>query len=299
MEHGRFRYESIAHRPKMRLPNGNRIAIWITTNVEHFHYDKIAVSLLPFTNRFSPDVLNYAWRDYGNRVGIWRLMEIYKRHRIAMTGALNSECCGNYPEIIEAGNAQGWEWMAHGVSNSLLDNTVGADEELETIIKVLDIIEKHTGKRPRGWLSPALTESHNTLDLLAKAGLEYVADWCNDEQPYTMITRNGPLVALPYTLEVGDFPVFLNQGGSGEDFYRILIDQFDVLYQEGASNARVLSVALHPFLIGHPFRSRYLDRAIAYMREHDGVWFVTPSDILDWYSSGNSELKPGTDSPTS
>jgi allantoinase len=216
-----------------------------------------------------------------------------------MTGALNSECCNYYPEIIKAGNAQGWEWMAHGVSNSLLDNTVGADEELRTIVGVLDTIEKHTSKRPRGWLSPALTESHHTLDLLAKAGVEYVADWCNDEQPYTMTTRNGSLVALPYTLEVGDFPVFLDQGGSGEDFYRILIDQFDVLYQEGALNARVLSVALHPFLIGHPFRSRYLDRAIAYMREHDGVWFVTPSDILDWYSSGNSGLKPGPASPTS
>jgi peptidoglycan/xylan/chitin deacetylase (PgdA/CDA1 family) len=293
MEHGRFRYDPIGRRPPMKLPDGKRIAVWITTNIEHFHFDKTAVSLLPFTNRFTPDVLNYAWRDYGNRVGIWRLMEIYARHGIAMTGALNSDCCLYYPEIIEAANEQGWEWMAHGSSNSVLDNTLSEEEETARIKDVVTVIEQHTGKHPRGWLSPALTESHNTLDILAALGLEYVADWCNDDQPYSMTTRNGPIVALPYTLEIGDFPVFLDQGGSGEDFYKIMVDQFDVLYEEGASNARVLSVALHPFLIGHPYRARHLDRALAYMRGHQDVWFVTPSDILDWYLSGNSGLDPG------
>ncbi len=293
MEHGRFRYDPIGRRPPMKLPDGKRIAVWITTNIEHFHFDKTAVSLLPFTNRFTPDVLNYAWRDYGNRVGIWRLMEIYARHGIAMTGALNSDCCLYYPEIIEAANEQGWEWMAHGSSNSVLDNTLSEEEETTRIRDVLTVIEQQTGKHPRGWLSPALTESHNTLDILAALGLEYVADWCNDDQPYSMTTRNGPIVALPYTLEIGDFPVFLDQGGSGEDFYKIMVDQFDVLYEEGASNARVLSVALHPFLIGHPYRARHLDRALAYMRGHQDVWFVTPSDILDWYLSGNSGLDPG------
>lgn len=293
MEHGRFHYDPIGRRPSMKLPNGKRIAVWITTNIEHFHFDKPAVSLLPFTNKFNPDVLNYGWRDYGNRVGIWRLMDIYARHGIAMTGALNSDCCLYYPEIIEAANEQGWEWMAHGSSNSVLDNTLSEEEETMRISEVLTVIEKHTGKRPRGWLSPALTESHKTLDILAALSLEYVADWCNDDQPYTMATRNGPIVALPYTLEIGDFPVFLDQGGSGEDFYKIMVDQFDVLYEEGTSNPRVLSVALHPFLIGHPFRARYLDRALAYMRGHEDVWFVTPSDLLDWYLSGNSGLDPG------
>lgn len=285
MEHGRFSYDPIGMRPPMHFPDGKRIAIWITTNVEHFHYDKNAVSLLPFTNQFNPDVLNYGWRDYGARVGIWRMMDIFDKHGIAMTGAINAECCLHYPQIIEAANARGWEWMAHGMSNSILKNTLSKEAETEAIKSALDLIERHCGKRPRGWLGPALVESHNTLDILTELGLEYVADWCNDDQPYRMKTRNGPVVALPYTLEIGDFPVFLDQGGSGEDFFRILVDQFDVLYEEGGTNARVLSVALHPFLIGHPFRAKHLDRAIAYMRGHSDVWFVTPSDILDWYNS--------------
>ena len=148
MEHGRFAYDGIGLRPAMRLPDGKRIAVWITTNIEHFHYDKNAVSLLPFTNKFSPDILNYGWRDYGARVGIWRMIEIFDRHKIAMTGALNAECCLFYPEIIKAAQDRGWEWMAHGMSNSVLDNAISEEQETASIRKAVDIIEKHTGKRP-------------------------------------------------------------------------------------------------------------------------------------------------------
>jgi len=289
MEHGRFDYSPIAKRPKLALPNGARVAVWITPNVEHFHYDKPAISLTPMTAGLRPDVLNYAWRDYGARVGIWRLMEIIERQRFAATAALNSEVCLHYPEIVKEGARLGWEWMAHGQNNSSLFTGMPAEVERPIIANVLDTIAQHTGKRPRGWLGPALTETDNTLDLLAAAGIDYVADWCNDEQPYFIKTKSKPIVAMPYTLEIGDIPVFLDRGGSGEDFYQMIVDQFDTLYEDGTKNYRVLSIALHPFLIGHPFRARYLERALAHIRKHDAVWITTGSAIVDWYKAASAK----------
>jgi peptidoglycan/xylan/chitin deacetylase (PgdA/CDA1 family) len=285
MEHGRFEYSPISRRPRLSLPNGARVAVWVTPNVEHFRYDRPAISLAPMTAGLKPDVLNYAWRDYGARVGIWRLMEILERLGIVATAALNSEASIHYPDIVKEGNRLGWEWMAHGENNSSLFTGMDAEAEAGIIGSVLDTIATRTGKRPRGWLGPALTETDNTLDILAAAGIEYVADWCNDEQPYVMKTKGEPIIALPYTLEIGDIPVFLDRGGSGEDFYRMIVDAFDTLYEEGGENYRVLALALHPFLIGHPFRVRYLERALAHIKKHDAVWITTGSAIVDWYKA--------------
>jgi len=291
MEHGRFDYSPITARPPLRLPDGARVAIWIAPNVEHFHWGKPAIALTPMTAALTPDVLNYAWRDYGVRVGIWRVMEILERQGFVATAALNSEVCLHYPEIITEGNRLGWEWMAHGPTNSMLFTGMPEEAERPIIAEVLGTIARHTGKKSRGWLGPALTETANTLDLLAEAGIEYVADWCNDELPYTMKTRKGPIVAIPYTLEVGDIPVFLERGGTGEDFYRMIVDQFDVMYEEGAKRPRVLSIALHPFIIGHPFRARYLERALAYIRKHEAVWITTGGAIVDWYRAETAARK--------
>jgi allantoinase len=197
MEHGRFEYSAIARRPRWELPHGARVAVWITPNVEHFHYDKPAMSMTPITAGLRPDVLNYAWRDYGARVGIWSLMEILDRQGFVATAALNSEASLHYPAIIEAGNKLNWEWVAHGQNNSSLQTGMPEETERGIIKNVLDTIARSTGHKPRGWLGPALTETDNTLDLLAEAGIDYVADWCNDVQPYAMTTRTGSFVALP------------------------------------------------------------------------------------------------------
>ena len=287
-EHNRFAYSPISRRPKVELPNGARVAVWITPNVEHYHYDKPAMSLTQMTASLKPDVLNYAWRDYGVRVGIWRIMDILQRQGFVATTAVNAEVCAQYPEIIEAGNSLGWEWMAHGPNNSMLFTGMPEEVERPIIAGTLDVLAKCLGKRPRGWLSPALTETDVTLDLLAEAGIEYVADWCNDEHPYTMKTRKGSIVALPYTLEVGDIPVFLFNGGSGQDFENMIVDQFDQMYEEGATIPRFLSIALHPFLVGHPFRARHLERALAHIRKRQDVWLATGSEILDWYNSSGT-----------
>jgi peptidoglycan/xylan/chitin deacetylase (PgdA/CDA1 family) len=157
------------------------------------------------------------------------------------------------------------------------------DDERAIVTGVLDTIANAVGTRPRGWLGPELTETDNTLDILAEAGIDYVCDWTNDELPYEITTSSKQILAMPYTLEIGDIPVFLQHGGTGEDFYRILVDQFDQLYEEGAKNPRVMSIAVHPFLIGHPFRARALDRALAYITAHDQVWLATGSGIADWF----------------
>jgi peptidoglycan/xylan/chitin deacetylase (PgdA/CDA1 family) len=288
MEHKRFAYSPISRRPRVELPGGARVAVWVTPNVEHYHYDKPAMSLTQMTASLKPDILNYAWRDYGVRVGIWRLMDILARQGFIATAAVNSEACERYPEIIEEGNKLGWEWMAHGPNNSMLFTGMPEDVERPIIADTLAALAKLTGRRARGWLSPALTETDNTLDLLAQAGIEYVSDWCNDEQPYTMTTRHGPIVAMPYTLEVGDIPVFLFNGGSGQDFENMIVDQFDQMYEEGSTTPRFLSIALHPFLVGHPFRARHLERALAHIRKRQDVWIATGGAILDWYRSSGA-----------
>ena len=289
MEHGRFDYSPIARRPVLKMPNGARVAVWITPNVEHYHWNKPAIALTQMTTSLKPDVLNYAWRDYGPRVGIWRVMEILEKHGFTATAALNAEVCEQYPDIIKEGNRLGWEWMAHGPNNSMIFTGMPAEAERPIIAGVLETIAKQTGKKSRGWLGPVVTETDNTLDILAEAGIDYVADWCNDELPYPIKTKKGSIYAIPYTLEIGDIPVFLERGGSGEDFYDMVVDQFDQLYEEGGTRPRVLSIAIHPFLIGHPFRARHLARALEHIRKHDAVWLTTGSAIIDWYKAASAQ----------
>jgi allantoinase len=283
MEHKRFDYSPIASRPVFSMPNGARVAIWIVPNVEHFHWGKPAISMTGMTAALNPDVLNYAWRDYGARVGIWRLMEILDRTGFPATAGLNSEVCEQYPDIVREGTRLGWEWLAHGANNSSLFTGMDKETEHAVIGRVLDTIEKSTGRRSRGWLGPALTETDNTLDILHDLKIDYVADWCNDELPYAIKTNGGSILSVPYTLELGDIPIFLEHGGNGEDFYNAVKDQFDVLYEEGKVRPRVMALALHPFIIGHPFRAKHLERALRYIAGHELVWKATGSEIADWY----------------
>jgi allantoinase len=270
-------------REPISWPGGARIALWVVPNIEHYAIDRPSTSIYPATSTLAPDVLNYSWRDYGPRIGIWRLMEVLDRHGIRGTVALNSDVCKVNPQIVEEGMKRDWEFMGHGINNSNLMAGLEEDAERQVIETVLGTIEQATGQRPRGWLSPALTETFNTPDLLAEAGVRYVSDWVNDDQPYPMRVRSGTLVSMPYSIEVNDIPVFLAQGQSGPEFERLLRDQFDVLYQEAANTGKVMSICLHPFLIGLPFRSLYLDRALDHIVSHDEVWLATGGEIADYY----------------
>jgi allantoinase len=283
ISHNRFDYSPIVDRPVLRWPNGARIAVWVIPNIEHFMFDRPSTSITAVTTRFVPDVLNYSWRDYGVRVGIWRLMEVMEKYGIRGTAALNSDVCEHYPRIIEAGNKLGWEWMGHGKNNSILMAEKDKHEERDLISHIIKTITTGTGKRPRGWLGPALTETHNTLDLLAEAGIEYVCDWVNDEQPYPIRVESGSLLSIPYSSEINDIPAILDGKQSAESFGQMIRDQFDVLYEDGASTGRVMSICLHPFLIGHPFRSKYFAEALQHITSRQEVWMATGSEIIDWY----------------
>jgi peptidoglycan/xylan/chitin deacetylase (PgdA/CDA1 family) len=284
-EHNRFAFSPISQRPPLKLPNGARVAVWVIPNVEHFLFDRPSTSLTPITTGLVPDVLNYSWRDYGPRVGFWRLLDVLAKHGVKATAALNSDVCKYYPELIKAGNENGWEWMAHGKNNSTLITKLDEDQERAMIKEVIDTIEQGTGKRSRGWLSPALSETVNTPDLLAEAGIEYTANWVNDEQPYPMKVKQGSLVSLPYAIELNDIPAFLDLKQSGEQFATMIRDTFDTLHEDSAASARVMAISLHPFLIGHPHRSKPFERALQYIRDSGDAWFATGSEILDWYKS--------------
>jgi allantoinase len=281
-QHGRFDYSAIVDRPPLRWPNGARVALWVIPNIEHFLFDRPSTRI-EHMRQVNPDVLNYSWRDYGVRVGIWRLMEVMQRHGVRGTVALNSDVCRHYPRIIEEGKKLGWEWMGHGNNNSTLITALSEAEERALIREVVDTITRGVGAKPRGWLSPALSETTHTLDILAENGIEYVANWVNDEQPYPMRVKTGSMISIPYSSEINDIPALLALHQSPERFGQMICDQFDVLYEDGAKTGRVMSICLHPFLIGHPHRSKYFAKALAHVTSRQEVWLATGSEIIDWY----------------
>ncbi|MDB5698565.1 MAG: polysaccharide deacetylase family protein [Alphaproteobacteria bacterium] len=281
-------YSALPNRPRWTLPDAAKVALWVIPNIEHFRYGQPSTTIIPLTAGLVPDVLNHSWRDYGNRVGVWRMMDILQECGVQATAALNAEVTAEYPEIISAGRELGWEWMGHGMTNSTLLAGMAEDEERAEISNTLRTIAAATGAPPRGWLGPALTETEHTLDLLAEAGVDYVADWVNDEQPYRIATRSRDIYSIPYSIEINDITAFLTLGRSGEEFADMICDQFDVLYEDGATTGRVMSICLHPFLIGHPHRAKHFKKALKYITAHPGVWSATGSQIIDCYSGAEA-----------
>ena len=267
-----FPFRAIADAPKITWPNGARVAVWVIPNVEHFHLE---------IGSPAPDVRNFSRRDYGNRVGLWRLMEVLTRHKIRGTVALNAEIGIYYPRIMQAMIDLDWELMGHGLTNSKIMSGLEIDAERKLILDTRKVIEDW-GRKMHGWLGPGLTETFNTPDLLKESGVEYVADWVNDDLPYRF---NNGLYSIPYSIELNDMPLFNNPSISIDDFKRRICDSFDVLYAEGATNGRVMGIALHPFLIGAAHRIKYLDEALQYIAGHDKVWFATGDEIIRAYKA--------------
>ena len=283
MDNELYAYSPIVDRPKLEWPDGKRLAFWLGVNIEHYEVDKPSTSLFAGTATLVPDPLNYGWRDYGVRVGIWRMIDAFDRLGLRASVALNSDVCSRYPQIVEAGVRRNWAWLAHGKNNSTFQAFMTPDEERAYLTDVVDTIERATGKRPRGWLGPALTETLHTPEILAELGLTYVCDWCADDQPFPLDVKAGPMISVPYSIEVNDIPLFVGKSFSGEEYYQIVVDQFDQLYEEGATSGRVMCLALHPFIIGQPFRHKYLVKALEYICSHDGVWKTTGDEIAHWY----------------
>ena len=281
MDNDLFDYTPIVEREPIHWPGGARVAFYVGLNIEHFHVDSPSTSLWEGTASLVPDPLNYGWRDYGPRVAIWRLIETLDRHGIRASALLNSDVSEHYPQIIEAGRARDWAWLAHGKTNSSLHTGMHVDEERALITDIVETIEAATGRRPRGWLGPGLTETFQTPTLLAELGLRYVLDWTNDDQPYRL---NVPgMLSVPYSVELNDLNVFISRGMSGPDFVELVRDQLDQLDADSADSGRVMALALHPFVIGQPFRHKYLLQALQYVANHPRVWLTTSDEIAEHY----------------
>ena len=276
----------ITERKPFKWPGDNTLAVWFAPNVEVWHYDSPAgIGITPNPNGHTPDVFNYAWREYGMRVGLWRLADVFDAAGVKATVALNSQVCDVYPKAIEEMKKRGWEFMGHGTTNSTSLAGLGPETERQTIKSILGTIEQATGKRPRGWLGSGLVETFSTLDILAAEGVIYCGDWNNDDQPVPMKVKSGKMFGIPYCNEINDIPLYIRKGYTGEQYFRSVVDQFDALYADSSKQPRVMGVPLHPMISGQPLRIRHLQRAIAHMKEHPGVWFATGSEIIDAYQN--------------
>jgi allantoinase len=284
-DYGPFRYVPINDRPKLNFPNGAHVAVWVIPNIEFFPLST-GLSGHPSEGKgVAPTVRPWAQRDYGNRIGIWRIMDVLNKLGIRASATLNSDVCLHHPQIVKAGAALGWEFLGHNETNTKRLTEMDPETELRTIQTCVARIQEISGTRPVGWLGSALAETWHTLDHLISEGFEYVADWVNDDQPYTMTLGERSIISVPYSYEVNDSPFFYYRNGSVEEFEKLMKRQFDVLYEEGAQSGRVMAICLHPFIIGVPHRIKALESALRYIKSHDKVWFATGSEIARHYAS--------------
>jgi allantoinase len=279
----RIPYQALVDRPKLRLPNGARLAVWVIVNVEEWRIERAMPRTVlppPMGQPLVPDVPNWSWHEYGMRSGFWRQYEALTRRGIPVTLAINGNVCRSYPRVASAAREAGWEFMGHGLLQGPMHRL---EDQRGAIRQAIETITDFSGRPPRGWESPGLTETDETLDLLAEHGIDHVADWVIDDLPQEIATPHGPVLSVPYTVETNDIVVFALQHHKGREFLDRGRDQFERLYQEGAENARVMAISVHPYITGVPHRIRYLEEFLDYVTGHDQVALMTASEIADWY----------------
>ncbi|MGY2051994.1 polysaccharide deacetylase family protein [Methylobacterium sp. JK268] len=284
----RLAYRAAVDRPRLSLPGGKRVAIWPVVNVEHWLIDNPMprqVLVAPTGAVLLPDIPNWAWHEYGMRVGFWRFLDAFGRRGIRPTLSINGSVCAAYPRVAGAARDAGWEFMGHGFHQV---PTHRVEDEAAMIARTVETIRRFTGDSPVGWLGPGLTETLDTPDHLAAAGIRYVGDWPMDDRPCRLATRHGPLVTLPYSVELNDIPVLAIQHQPAEEFLARALAQVERLAAEAASDgplggAKVMGFAIHPYLTGVPHRIGVVERLLDALAERSDVLFWQGRDILDWY----------------
>lgn len=292
MDHDHYDWSPLnATRRKLVWPDKARVALCVIVVLEHAEWktppDSFQVANLaggygwgPF-----PDYTAWSHREYGNRVGVFRVLDALQRHGIRPTVAIDALTAEHYPFVVRHCVERGCEFIAHGISvNRMITSRMAEAEEREYIRTSIDAVTRATGTPPRGWLGPESGESPRTPQLLAGAGLRYVCDWANDEQPYRMKVPEGELHALPVSLPLDDLNALWERHIDIDAYSLMIRETFDTLHAEGADNGRLLVLTLHPFLIGQPFRIGALDEALDHVMRHDAVWSATGSEIVDWYA---------------
>ena len=281
----RVPFSAIVDRPPLKLPGDARVIVWTIVNLEVWDIGKpMARQVLPAPTGVAllPDVPNWSWHEYGMRVGFWRFKRLYDRLGIRPTLSINARVCIDYPRVAQACKDAGWEFMGHSFEQGPIHKEADQQAMIE---RSLETLEKFTGKRPVGWLGPGLTQTLETPDLLAGAGVKYIGDWVYDDEPTVIKTTNGPLVTLPYTMEMNDIPMMAVQHHESDYLLKRMTDQFDRLYAESAQRAKIVSLAIHPYLSGQPHRIKYLEAIYDYVKRFDGVLHWNGEQILDWYKS--------------
>lgn len=278
MDHGRYEWSILPKRKPVQWPGQARVALWITVALEWFPLDQQGkpFKALGSLQTAYPDLRHYTLRDYGNRVGVFRVMQALDRHGIRASAAINAAVAVRYPSLIETVKQKGWEIVAHGLDMDHLHHD-GMSGEKELVQKAASILG-----RPRGWLSPARSESSRTPDLLAEAGVEYLCDWANDDMPYAFKAGGKTLHAMPLSSDIDDAALLLGMHHDEDEFRVQLTDQFDLLYEEAATRGgRIMSITLHPWAIGQPYRISALESTLGHIMRHPGVWPATGAEILD------------------
>lgn len=292
----RLSYSPIPDRPKLVLPGGARMVVWVIVNIEEWDIEQPmprTVLTPPAGGQPSPDIPNWAWHEYGNRVGFWRMLEVFDQFNIPGVLAINGSCFGSYPQIAEAAKARSWEFLGHGF---IQKNMQKVDNEAEAIRLTTEAIRNFTGKAPRGWLGPGLTETWETPDLLEEAGYDYVCDWVLDDQPVELKTRSGRGIAnVPYTQECNDVAMMLIQHHSAREYYERAMDQFEQLYEDSRESARVMALVVHPYIMGAPHRLKWFRKVFERLSARKDVLFWTGEQILDWYRAEQARhASPGS-----
>jgi allantoinase len=278
----------IVDRPAMKVPNNGRIIVWSVVNLEVWDISRpMARQMVPAPTGqvLLPDVPNWSWHEYGMRVGVWRFFDLYKKLGIRPTLSINARVCEDYARVARQAADNGWEFMAHAYEQGPIHKV---DDQPAMIKRTMDVIEQFTGHPSIGWLGPGLTQTLETPDYLAEAGIKYIGDWVFDEIPTTVNTSHGPLVALPYTLELNDIPTMIVQHHESGYWKDRCIDAFDRLYAEGATRPRVMTISIHPYISGQPHRIKYLEEVYDYINSFDGVVHMNGKEIYEWYASGQA-----------
>lgn len=285
----RIDYSPITARPKLSLPNGARMVVWTIVNVEEWNIDETmprTVLTPPAGGSPMPDIPNWAWHEYGNRVGFWRMLEVLDALHIKATLAINGSAIQAYAPISQAARERGWEFIGHGYTQKNMQKV--ADEK-EDIRKTTEAIRAYTGKPPRGWLGPGLTETWNTPDLLVEAGYEYVCDWVLDDQPVFLKTKTHPIINIPYTQECNDVAMMLIQHHQAAEYYQRAHDQFEQLYHDSRDSARIMALVVHPYIMGAPHRLKYYKKILEEICAKKDVLVWTGEQILDWFLQTQSK----------
>jgi allantoinase len=286
MPRQRTDYSAIVDRPPLRLPGHARLVLWPIVNLEVWDIGRpMPRQILPAPTGASllPDVPHWSWHEYGMRVGVWRFFDLFRRRGIRPTLAINARVCEDYVRVAEEARRESWEFMGHAYDQMPIHKH---ENQREMINRSMDILQRFTGKRPLGWLGPGLTQTYETPELLAEAGVKYIGDWVYDDEPDIIRTDSGPLVTLPYTVELNDIAMMIVQHHESDYLLRRAIDAFDRLYAEGEHRAKVMAVAIHPYISGQPHRIKYLEAIYDYAAKFDGVLHWNGEQILEWYLKG-------------